>query len=75
MTHGELRGLGGEPERRTGVLRRLREDLHPRRGEPRTRRSDRTVPPRLGQHNAYVFGELLGVSAAELETLRREAVV
>ncbi len=31
--------------------------------------------PRLGGDNAYVLGELLGVSADELETLRKEGVI
>jgi crotonobetainyl-CoA:carnitine CoA-transferase CaiB-like acyl-CoA transferase len=31
--------------------------------------------PCLGEHNDYVFGELLGVSADELVSLREEGVV
>ena len=41
----------------------------------RTDWSIRRGAPRLGEHNAYVLGELLGVSAEELETLRIEGVV
>jgi len=29
----------------------------------------------LGQHNAQVFGEWLGISAADVETLQKEGVV
>jgi len=31
--------------------------------------------PLLGEHNAEVYGALLGYSAAELEALRREGVI
>ncbi len=31
--------------------------------------------PLLGEHNAYVFGELLGISAAEIERLEQEKVI
>jgi crotonobetainyl-CoA:carnitine CoA-transferase CaiB-like acyl-CoA transferase len=31
--------------------------------------------PLLGQHNAYVFGELLGLEAAEIERLEEEQVL
>ena len=31
--------------------------------------------PRLGQHNAYVFGEILGLSAAEQTRLERAGVI
>ena len=33
-----------------------------------------TPPPRLGEHNAQVLGEL-GYGAAEIETLRKEGVI
>ncbi len=31
--------------------------------------------PRLGEHNAYVFGQVLGLGAPEMERLRREGVI
>jgi hypothetical protein len=31
--------------------------------------------PLLGEHNAEVFGKLLGVGPEELETLRRDGVI
>jgi crotonobetainyl-CoA:carnitine CoA-transferase CaiB-like acyl-CoA transferase len=31
--------------------------------------------PLLGEHNAEVFGKLLGVGAAELNTLRRDGII
>ena len=31
--------------------------------------------PCLGEHNDYVFGELLGLDAAEIEKLREEKVI
>ena len=34
-----------------------------------------TAPPTHGQHNREVFCDLLGLSAAELESLRREEVI
>jgi formyl-CoA transferase len=36
--------------------------------------TDVTRAPLLGEHNAEVYGAL-GVSAAELETLRRDGVI
>ena len=35
----------------------------------------RRPPPTLGEHTAEVLGELLGVAAAELETLRAASVI
>jgi crotonobetainyl-CoA:carnitine CoA-transferase CaiB-like acyl-CoA transferase len=35
----------------------------------------RHSPPSLGEHNTYVYGELLGFSKAEIATLRREEVI
>src|SRR5262249_11388500 len=34
-----------------------------------------TPPPRLGEHNDYVFGELLGLDAKEIETLTETGVL
>lgn len=34
-----------------------------------------TWTPKLGEHNAYVFGDLLGLSADEIATLVREKVI
>jgi formyl-CoA transferase len=31
--------------------------------------------PLLGEHNAEVYGKLLGVGSDELETLRRDGVI
>jgi crotonobetainyl-CoA:carnitine CoA-transferase CaiB-like acyl-CoA transferase len=31
--------------------------------------------PLLGEHNAEVYGKLLGVAPAELEALRRDGVI
>jgi CoA:oxalate CoA-transferase len=37
---------------------------------------DNTAPaPLLGQHNAKVYGELLGLSDKEVESLRREGII
>ena len=33
------------------------------------------VAPVLGQHNAYVFGELLNMGAAEIAKLQEEGVI
>lgn len=38
-------------------------------------RGDFTPPPRLGEHNDYVFGELLGLDAHEIETLTEAGVL
>ena len=35
----------------------------------------KTWTPDLGEHNQYVFGELLGMSNAELEKLKQEKVI
>lgn len=32
-------------------------------------------PPRLGEHNAAIYGDLLGYDAAELERLRQEGII
>jgi crotonobetainyl-CoA:carnitine CoA-transferase CaiB-like acyl-CoA transferase len=32
-------------------------------------------PPLLGQHNDYVFGELLGLSNAEIARLKEEKII
>jgi formyl-CoA transferase len=37
--------------------------------------SVRTAAPTLGQHNAAVYGELLGLGAGDLDRLQREAVI
>ncbi len=34
-----------------------------------------SFPPRLGEHNAAVFGQVLGLSAAELSALREQGVI
>lgn len=34
-----------------------------------------TSAPLLGEHNAYVFGEILGLTAAEIEALKAAAVI
>jgi len=38
-------------------------------------RGDFAPPPRLGEHNDYVFGELLGLDAHEIETLTEAGVL
>lgn len=38
-------------------------------------RGDFTPPPRLGEHNDYVFRELLGLNACEIETLTEAGVL
>ena len=34
-----------------------------------------TAAPLLGQHNADVYGELLGLGAGQLEDLKREGII
>jgi crotonobetainyl-CoA:carnitine CoA-transferase CaiB-like acyl-CoA transferase len=34
-----------------------------------------SFPPRLGEHNAAIYGDLLGYDAAELERLRQEGII
>jgi len=34
-----------------------------------------SYPPLLGEHNAYVFGELLELSEEEIEKLKTEKVI
>jgi formyl-CoA transferase len=34
-----------------------------------------TSAPLLGQHNADVYGELLGLGAGQLEDLKREGII
>ena len=67
--------------RQTGMIVELE---HPRRGpypmpgNP-VRLSDSptqlTRAPLLGEHNAEIYGALLGYGTAELETLRRDGVI
>ncbi len=38
-------------------------------------RGDFAPPPRLGEHNDYVFGELLGLDAHEIETSTEAGVL
>ena len=35
----------------------------------------RTPAPAFGEHNAYVFGDLLGLTAEEIAALEREEVI
>ena len=37
--------------------------------------TDVTRAPLLGEHNAEIYGELLGYGSAELDTLRRDGVI
>lgn len=37
--------------------------------------SIRSAPPTLGQHTQEVLSEMLGMSSAEVETLRKDGVV
>ena len=39
------------------------------------RQPPRVYAPLLGEHNAYVLGELLGLSEAEIEELRKQGIV
>ena len=34
-----------------------------------------TYEPQMGQHNAYVFGKLLGLSEVEMSQLQEEGVI
>jgi crotonobetainyl-CoA:carnitine CoA-transferase CaiB-like acyl-CoA transferase len=64
---GAIRSLSGAGETRKVV------------GPPwllsRTPASLRSWTPDLGEHNQYVFGELLGMSNDEIETLKRDKVI
>ena len=35
----------------------------------------RRPPPRLGEHDDEIYGELLGLSPAEIEALRRDEIL
>ncbi|HLZ27146.1 MAG TPA: CoA transferase [Chloroflexota bacterium] len=62
-----------------GAIERLEGGLHPSLGVPwlidRARPSVGHRPPRLGQDNAYVFGEILGLGEAEIASLVEQQVI
>ncbi|MBI2303896.1 MAG: CoA transferase [Chloroflexi bacterium] len=41
----------------------------------RTQATVETPPPRLGEHNQYVYGQLLGLSQEEIKRLKEERVI
>jgi crotonobetainyl-CoA:carnitine CoA-transferase CaiB-like acyl-CoA transferase len=70
--HLEQRGYTVDvPHPRLGTLRTLGAPFRLTESPGGPRRP----APLLGQHNGAVYGELLGISAKDLETLRREGVI
>jgi len=61
------------------AIERLEGGVHPTLGVPwlidRARPRVGGRPPRLGQDNAYVFGEILGLSHAEIANLVDDQVI